>query len=325
MANLFGQNIGTNYKGFLNLDSTINTPLDATLRSITDGMGTASVLNLSTEQVSVLRTVNLAAGATNPSLFNVVYTINNSGAQTGTLRGIFLNATETALNGMTHNLLDLQVGGVSRFRVDRLGNIITPNSQLTIGQISFGNGFITNNGGANANGVLTLLNSNATSFDRLQLGGTTSSFPSIKRNGTAIDFRLADDSAPCDINASKGFFTTTIGEPAIRGQNTGNTGTDSVMRLTNTITNSVLHFGAAGLLLGGTNPNLKVGNTSANVASAIVEIISTTQGFLPPRQTTTQINAIVSPAEGLQIYNTTINHMCFYMSGAWQKINHSPM
>jgi hypothetical protein len=31
MANLLGQNIGTNYKGILNLD-TINTPLDATLR-----------------------------------------------------------------------------------------------------------------------------------------------------------------------------------------------------------------------------------------------------------------------------------------------------
>ena len=33
MANLLGQNIGTNYKGILNLDSTINTPLDATLKN----------------------------------------------------------------------------------------------------------------------------------------------------------------------------------------------------------------------------------------------------------------------------------------------------
>jgi lipid-binding SYLF domain-containing protein len=60
-------------------------------------------------------------------------------------------------------------------------------------------------------------------------------------------------------------------------------------------------------------------------ASAKLSVTSTTKGFLPPRQTTTQINAIVSPAEGLQIYNTTINHMCFYMNGAWVKINHSPM
>ena len=53
MANLLGQNIGTNYKGILNLDSTINTPLDATLRAVTDGDGNASPLELSTDAVSL--------------------------------------------------------------------------------------------------------------------------------------------------------------------------------------------------------------------------------------------------------------------------------
>ena len=52
MANLLGENIGTNYKGILNLD-TINTPLDATLRAVTDGEGNASPLQLSTDAVSV--------------------------------------------------------------------------------------------------------------------------------------------------------------------------------------------------------------------------------------------------------------------------------
>lgn len=52
------------------------------------------------------------------------YSINNSaGAVTGTATGIFVNGTETGsgLNGMTHNLMDLQKGGVSQFRVDRVG------------------------------------------------------------------------------------------------------------------------------------------------------------------------------------------------------------
>ena len=53
MANLLGQNIGTNYKGILSLDSTINTPLDATLRAVTDGEGNASPLQLSTDAVSL--------------------------------------------------------------------------------------------------------------------------------------------------------------------------------------------------------------------------------------------------------------------------------
>jgi hypothetical protein len=34
------------------------------------------------------------------------------------------------------------------------------------------------------------------------MGGTTSSFPAIKRNAAALNFRLADDSADCDITAA---------------------------------------------------------------------------------------------------------------------------
>jgi hypothetical protein len=61
------------------------------------------------------------------------------------------------------------------------------------------------------------------------------------------------------------------------------------------------------------------------VPSAKMQLESTTQGFLPPRMTTAQINAIASPAEGLQVYNTTISHMCVYQAGAWAKLSHSPM
>jgi len=44
------------------------------------------------------------------------------------------------------------------------------------------------------NGILSLYNSAQTGFDRLQFGGTTSSFPSIKRSTTLLQARLADDS-----------------------------------------------------------------------------------------------------------------------------------
>ena len=70
---------------------------------------------------------------------------------------------------------------------------------------------------------------------------------------------------------------------------------------------------------------LHIGSASALAPSAILELKSSTKGFLPPQMTTAEINAIVAPAEGLQIYNTTIKHMCFYMNGTWQKINHSAM
>jgi len=46
------------------------------------------------------------------------------------------------------------------------------------------------------------------------------------------------------------------------------------------------------------------GTTSAPAASAQVDIVSTTKGFLPPRMTTAQRDAIASPATGLTLYCT---------------------
>ncbi len=47
-----------------------------------------------------------------------------------------------------------------------------------------------------------------------------------------------------------------------------------------------------------------VGASSAASASAVLEASSTTQGFLPPRMTKAQRNAIVSPIAGLMIWCT---------------------
>jgi hypothetical protein len=55
-------------------------------------------------------------------------------------------------------------------------------------------------------------------------------------------------------------------------------------------------------------------------ASAIIQANSTTKGFLPPRMTTTQRNAITTPATGLTIYNTTTNKLNFYNSSAWEAV-----
>lgn len=52
-------------------------------------------------------------------------------------------------------------------------------------------------------------------------------------------------------------------------------------------------------------------------ASSIMEARSTTKGFLPPRMTTTQKNAIASPAAGLMVYDTTLNLMSVYNGTTW--------
>ncbi|MCF8255669.1 MAG: hypothetical protein K9J84_13915, partial [Bacteroidia bacterium] len=77
-----------------------------------------------------------SAGNANVRYNSIEYTVTNGGAQTGNLTGFFLNATETALNGMSHNLMDLQVGGVSKFKV--LNNGLMTASYATIASFSIG-------------------------------------------------------------------------------------------------------------------------------------------------------------------------------------------
>ncbi len=55
----------------------------------------------------------------------------------------------------------------------------------------------------------------------------------------------------------------------------------------------------------------------SDVASALLQVNSTTKGFLPPRMTTTQKNAISSPAAGLVVYDTTDNKHYGYNGTTW--------
>ena len=71
--------------------------------------------------------------------------------------------------------------------------------------------------------------------------------------------------------------------------------------------------------VGVTGVALGVGTTTPD-ATAALDVTSTTQGVLFPRMTTTQKNAIVSPAAGLVVYDTTLNKLCVRTNSAWQTI-----
>jgi hypothetical protein len=70
------------------------------------------------------------------------------------------------------------------------------------------------------------------------------------------------------------------------------------------------------LLLVNNGGSVGIGTTSP-VASSLLDITSTTKGLLIPRMTTTQMNAIASPATGLQVYNTDLNKNKLYNGTAW--------
>jgi hypothetical protein len=60
--------------------------------------------------------------------------------------------------------------------------------------------------------------------------------------------------------------------------------------------------------------------TTAPSAKAILDLTSTTKGFLPPRMTTTERNAITSVPAGLVIYNTTTSNLNTYNGSAWVEL-----
>ena len=69
-----------------------------------------------------------------------------------------------------------------------------------------------------------------------------------------------------------------------------------------------------------TNSNAQVGigvSTASINQSAQLDVVSTTKGFLPPRMTTTERDAIVNPASGLVIFNTTTNSLEYKSSTGW--------
>jgi hypothetical protein len=122
-----------------------------------------------------------------------VFEIGVSEAGTGTSRALsFLTASTARWNvstaghflAATDNTYDIGASGANRPKAIYIAD---ENSGLNLSgkawiRSYFGDGNI-------------LLNNNArTGFDRLQFGGTTSSFPALKRSTTTLQARLADDS-----------------------------------------------------------------------------------------------------------------------------------
>lgn len=66
--------------------------------------------------------------------------------------------------------------------------------------------------------------------------------------------------------------------------------------------------------------NVLIGTTT-NVPSSLLTLASTTKGFLPPRGTNTQMNAIVSPAEGLVFFDSTNKKLNIFNGTTWEALH----
>ena len=115
---------------------------------------------------------------------------------------------------------------------------------------------------------------------------------------------MADDSNYCDVNG-KGFQGTYF--------YIGSTYYESSRIYIGATTNAKLQPFTSGF-------SIEQGTSVAINASAIFQLNSTTQGFLPPRMTTTQKNAIATPATGLVVFDTTLAKLAVYTGAGWEAV-----
>jgi hypothetical protein len=323
MANLLNQNIGTNYKGILNLN-TLNGNLSGTLQAVTDGDGNASPLQLSTTSVSFGGSTGLNWDNANTRL----------GIGTNTPLGILHLKTAA---GTTRLLLDGDAGqskiityrtaGLQRFGLytnntaesgANAGSDFAIRAYSDTGTLLSTPIFIKRSTGfvgigttttsarlhvlGNGTNPIALFEGSGTIGNLVCFGGTTNAFPALKNNGTSLEVRLANDT---------NFAPITAGDDSkFRG----------LFRFQDTSGNSRGLVYPDGYLTSGShffwNGTIGVGVLGVNI-SAILQLESTTRGFLPPRMTETQRNAIATPAAGLIVYNTTTNLMNFYNGTIW--------
>ena len=191
-----------------------------------------------------------------------------------------------------------------------------------------------------------IINSNTGTLGQLQLKGgaatswiigTQDNFLSnaliFRKGATTTMVHTASGNLLINTTTDAGFRLDVNGTARVRG--TGTTISTFAFNVENSAgtetfrvyDNGLVRVLGGQIVLNGSNGSLTAGfiatagqigaGTTSVTASAQLEVASTTRGFLPPRMTTTQKNAIATPATGLQVYDTTLNRPCFYDGTTW--------
>ena len=189
---------------------------------------------------------------------------------------------------------------------------------------------------ANDEGILLQSATSGTLFQVTRDGASNNTAEMFLYSGGVIRFAIRSTSNFSYFNGGNfGIGTTTDAGYKLDVNGTARiqndlTITDTFKIVSSTNANTKVTFasnlslqGQGGILLQGghfiTLNGVVFGATSVN-ASAVLQADSTNRGFLPPRMTTTQKNAIASPASGLVVYDTTLGKLCVRGAAAWETI-----
>ena len=248
---------------------------------------TSGILNIVSIEpnLSTYTEFNPTSGNATYNILNVEQYINTTGSYSGIVRGIYYNPTVVSKIGATHNAIETTAG-----------NIIFNNGNVGIGTSSPSAMLqVKGSGSTSATTSLLVQNSSGTELMRVKDNGlTTVNNPT---SGASILKLNTAGSTYFDFSSN------------VAGYMSFSTNSRSDFRINNAYISSRTY----GL-------NISMGSALEGSASAVVSVLSTTQGFLPPTMTTTQKNAIPSPVEGLIVYDLTLHKLCVYTGSAWETI-----
>jgi hypothetical protein len=255
----------------------------------------------------------------NQNTSNVAIGNNALNASTGGLYNTAIGSN--ALNKLTNGLANTAIGESS------LGTLTTGTNNIAIGRqalaatsdgvenIGIGDFALTSMGTAGGNvaiGRNALANLNTGYFNVAV--GNAALVATKGGNNTGIGHNAGYNLTTGTNNTIIGYYTglgiTTGGKNTIIGA--------SISGLATTLSNTIILADGDGVIRYYCNSagSTGIGTTTPN-ASAKLDVSSTTQGVLLPRMTTTQKNAISSPAEGLEVYDLTLHQKSYYNGTTW--------
>jgi hypothetical protein len=212
------------------------------------------------------------------------------------------------------NVMEFYQGSTDTWKsaVEGNGDVVGPANSINNNLVAFDGitGKAIKDGGVAANNVVTSTN-NGTDLRIAIYDGDSKK---IKAGGVTIEDLQVVNSKDKAINATPLYKMSNLGALQFgSNDNVADTGVILVDGLT-PVTFQTQGVGVDAQVCTIINGELGAGSSSP---SALLEINSTTGGFLLSRLTTDQINALVSPKDGMVVYDTILKQTRFRQNGQW--------